>query len=88
MSIIEDMFRGNCHPTERIIPKSPEYAAVNQKQKDLLAQLRITISEQDNALLEEFLNAKAYEHFYLELEYCRKGIQFGAQLCRVLSEEV
>jgi hypothetical protein len=88
MSIIEDIYRGECYPTERIIPTDECYRKSKKLAHALFDELNDQLTKEQQQLLDDYLGAMADTEGCAYLEYFRKGVLFGAQLQRELSEGI
>ncbi|MNZ70904.1 hypothetical protein D3C78_892550 [compost metagenome] len=55
-SILEELYRGNLKPEERMVPKDPDYRPLNRKISELKEEVKKRLSESDYEILEQIFD--------------------------------
>lgn len=76
-SILEELYRGNLNPQERMIPTVPEYRLLNRKISDLMEELKQRFSEDDFKALEEILDLNGESNSMLTSTAFVQGFRMG-----------
>ncbi|MBQ4900693.1 hypothetical protein KB559_17800 [Paenibacillus sp. Marseille-P2973] len=76
-SILEELYRGNLNPQERMVPTVPEYRLLNRKISDLMEELKQRFSEDDFKVLEEILDLNGESNSMLTSEAFVQGFRMG-----------
>lgn len=77
-SVIEELYYGNLHPEERIVPSDPEYRPLNRKISKLIEEARERLSENDFALLEQILDLTNDSNSMVTSTSFVEGVRMGA----------
>lgn len=77
-SILEELYRGNLNPEERMIPTDPEYRQLNRKLSDLMVEAKQRFSEDDFKTLEEILDLNGETSSMVVSEAFVQGFRMGA----------
>jgi len=77
-SILEELYRGNLNPEERMIPTDPEYRLLNRKLSDLMVEAKQRFSEDDFKTLEEILDLNGETSSMVASEAFVQGFRMGA----------
>ncbi|WP_334071366.1 MULTISPECIES: DUF6809 family protein [Paenibacillus] len=77
-SILEELYRGNLNPEERMIPTDPEYRQLNRKLSDLMVEAKQRFSEGDFKTLEEILDLNGESSSMVVSEAFVQGFRMGA----------
>lgn len=77
-SILEELYRGNLNPEERMIPTDPEYRLLNRKLSDLMLEAKRRFSEDDFKTLEEILDLNGETSSMVASEAFVQGFRMGA----------
>ncbi|RCX19727.1 hypothetical protein DFP94_104181 [Fontibacillus phaseoli] len=77
-SILEELYRGNLNPQERMVPTAPEYRLLNRKISDLMEELKQRFSEDDFKALEEILDLNGESNSMLTSTAYVQGFRMGA----------
>ncbi|NWL88667.1 hypothetical protein DMN77_13930 [Paenibacillus sp. 79R4] len=77
-SVIEELYYGNLHPEERIVPTDPEYRPLNRKISKLIEEARERLSENDFALLEQILDLTNDSNSMVTSTSFVEGFRMGA----------
>ncbi len=89
--MIERIFRGNYHPCDTIKPDSEEFrlAEAEAEAFKLSSQLEDSLSAEQKAMWEAFLDTNSVSVELYALEYYRHGVIFGARLmAEILGREI
>ncbi|MDN4067935.1 hypothetical protein QYF50_08525 [Paenibacillus vini] len=76
-SILEELYRGNLNPQERMVPTVPEYRLLNRKTSDLMEELKQRFSEDDFKVLEKILDLNGESNSILTSEAFVQGFRMG-----------
>jgi len=77
-SILEEFYRGNLNPEERIVPTDPEYRPLNRKITEFMEELKQRFSESDFVALEQILDLNDESNSMLASEAFVQGFRMGA----------
>lgn len=77
-SILEELYRGNLNPQERMVPTVPEYRLLNRKISDLMEELKQKFSEDDFKAFEEILDLNGESNSMLTSTAFAQGFKMGA----------
>lgn len=77
-NIIEELFYGNLHPEDCIVPTDPEYRPLNRKISDLMVEAKQRFSEDDFKALEEILDLNSESSSMVTSEAFVQGFRMGA----------
>lgn len=77
-SILEELYRGNLNPEERMIPTDPEYRQLNRKLSNLMVEAKQRFSEDDFKTLEEILDLHGETSSMVASEAFVQGFRMGA----------
>lgn len=77
-SILEELYRGNLNPDERIVPTDPEYRPLNRRITEFMEELKQRFSESDFAALEQILDLNDESNSMLASEAFVQGFRMGA----------
>ena len=80
MSEIECIYRGLLHPVDTVKPDSEEFRSAQAASYDLSDRLEQSLSEEQKALWEGFLDSGSTVHELYALESYRTGVVFGVRL--------
>ena len=80
MSMIERVFRGSYHPCDTIKPDSEEFRLAEAEAFKMSTRLEDSLSEEQKAMWEAFLDNNTVSNELYALEYYRHGVIFGARL--------
>ncbi len=87
--MIERIFRGNYHPCDTIKPDSEEFRLAEAEAFKLSSQLEDSLSAEQKAMWEAFLDTNSVSVELYALEYYRHGVIFGARLmAEILGREI
>lgn len=81
--IIDELYHGNLHPSEDIVPKDKEYRKVNKKVTQILDALEAKLSKEEMDMVNE-LHAVLVDNQLMEL---RATFEYGFSLGLVLTSE-
>lgn len=76
--ILEELYRGNLNPEERMIPTDPEYRQINRKLSELMVEAKQRFSEDDFKTLEEILDLHGESSSMVASEAFGQGFRMGA----------
>ncbi|MEK5477669.1 DUF6809 family protein [Paenibacillus sp. FSL R5-0407] len=76
-SILEELYRGNLNPQERMVLTVPEYRLLNRKISDLMEELKQRFSEDDFKVLEKILDLNGESNSMLTSEAFVQGFRMG-----------
>ena len=76
MSLLEQLYNGDIHPFEDIVPKSSEYKAMLREKDELFDSLAKDMNESQKAMLERF------NTLFLDIgsEYAKENFLCGVKL--------
>ncbi|MFM9277844.1 DUF6809 family protein [Paenibacillus jiagnxiensis] len=77
-SILEELYRGNLDPEERMVPTDPEYRPLNRKISEFMEEVKQRFSESDFAALEQILDLNDESNSMLASEAFVQGFRMGA----------
>ncbi|MBE9917450.1 hypothetical protein G8C92_25895 [Paenibacillus donghaensis] len=77
-SILEEIYYGNLHMEEQIVPTDPEYQPINRKISELIEDAKQRFSESDFAALEEILDLNGESNSILAKASFVHGFTMGA----------
>lgn len=77
-SVIEELYYGNLHPEERIVPTDPEYRPLNRRISKLMEEARERLSEEDFAILEQILDLTNDSNSMVTSASFIEGFRMGA----------
>lgn len=80
MSEIERLFRGMLHPCDDAKPDSEEFRTAQATAYELSDKLEDTLTEEQKALWDAFLDNRSVTQELYALEYYRQGFISGARL--------
>lgn len=87
MSVLEDLYRGNLYPAEKIIPKTELYLESKKEAIELTKELQEQLTAEQFELFERYCNAKAIMSGEMYCESFRQGVILGAKLWRELNSD-
>ena len=87
MGVLEDLYHGNLHPAEKILPRTERYADSQKKAATLAEKLKNQLTSDQFNLFEAYCNAKANMAVEMYCESFRQGALLGAELERELHPE-
>lgn len=76
-SIIEELYYGNLHPEEHIVPSNPEYRPLTRKISALMEEAKQRFSEDDFTTLEEILDLNGESSSMVVSEAFVQGFRMG-----------
>lgn len=77
-NIIEELYYGNLHPEERIVPTDPEYRPLNRKVSKLIEEAKERLLENDFATLEQILDLTSDSSSMVTSASFVEGFRMGA----------
>lgn len=77
-NIIEELYYGNLHPEEHIVPSNPEYRPLTRKISALMEEAKQRFSEDDFTTLEEILDLNGESSSMVTSEAFVQGFRMGA----------
>lgn len=77
-NIIEELYYGNLHPEEHIVPTDPEYRPLNRKVSKLIEEAKEKLSENDFATLEQILDLTSDSSSMVTSASFVEGFRMGA----------
>lgn len=77
-NILDELYYGNLHPEECIIPTDPEYRPLNKKISKLMEEARERLSEKDFATLEQILDLTSDSSSMVTSASFVEGFRIGA----------
>ncbi|WP_044479543.1 DUF6809 family protein [Paenibacillus antibioticophila] len=77
-NIIEELYYGNLHPEEHIVPSNPEYRPLTRKISALMEEAKQRFSEDDFKTLEEILDLNGESSSMVASEAFVQGFRMGA----------
>ncbi|AZS13974.1 hypothetical protein EI981_05585 [Paenibacillus lutimineralis] len=77
-NIIEELYYGNLHPEEGIVPTDPEYRPLNRKVSKLIEEAKERFSENDFATLEQVLDLTSDSRSMVTSASFVEGFRMGA----------
>lgn len=87
MSIFEQLYNGEIFIAENSTPKTEEYKKASHKLSKASGTLADSLDENQTALLEAYLAARADLDTLVQINVFRQGVKFGFQLKSELTEE-
>lgn len=77
-SILEELYRGNLNPEERMVPNDPEYRPLSRKISEFMVEAKHRFSEDDFKVLEEILDLNGESSSMVTSEAFVQGFRMGA----------
>ncbi len=86
VTIMEQIYNGDLHPAEQVLPKKPEYKKACSEFANLTSKMKEQFSEDNYELLEQVLTLHAIIENFENLEFLRYGMSLGLKLMQEASE--
>ncbi len=80
MSVLEDLYFGNCHPCDKYIKKGSEYEQLANTMMRLEEQLLKSLSAKDKEVYEQIFELRFSQESIAEKETFIDGFRLGAQI--------
>ncbi|SDF70155.1 hypothetical protein SAMN04488542_11555 [Fontibacillus panacisegetis] len=77
-SILDELYRANLKPEERMVPTDPDYRPLNRKISELKEEVKKRLSESDFEVLEQIFDLTGESHSMLTNTAFVQGFRMGA----------